>query len=66
MSNVNLILGELSKKKVDTITLPFSNKSVKVEKPTFKFQEDIIRIFEKFSIIIIYFHISLALLFRAF
>lgn len=47
MSNVNLILGELSKKKVESITLPFSNKSVKVEKPTFKFQEDIIRIFEK-------------------
>jgi hypothetical protein len=47
MSNVNLILGELSKKKVEAITLPFSNKSVKVEKPTFKFQEDIIRIFEK-------------------
>lgn len=49
MSNVNLILSELSKKQEETITLPYSKKEVKLSKPKFKFQEDIIQIFEKYD-----------------
>lgn len=49
MSNVNLILSELSKKQEESITLPFSKKEVKLSKPKFKFQEDIIQLFEKYN-----------------
>ena len=49
MSNVNLILTELSKKQEDTITLPFSKKEVKLSKPKFKFQEEIFQLFEKYD-----------------
>lgn len=49
MSNVNLILTELSKKQEETITLPFSKKEVKLSKPKFKFQEDIIQLFENYN-----------------
>lgn len=49
MSNVNLILSELSKKKEESITLPFSNKQLKISKPKFKFQEDIVQLFEKYD-----------------
>tara|TARA_E500000318_G_C3569248_1_gene217103 strand:- start:7637 stop:8326 length:690 start_codon:yes stop_codon:yes gene_type:complete len=49
MSNVNLILSELSKKQEDSITLPFSKKEVNVSKPKFKFQEEIVQLFESYD-----------------
>jgi len=49
MSNVNLILSELSKKQEDVITLPFSKKEVKISKPKFKFQEEVVQLFEKYE-----------------
>jgi len=46
MSNINLVLSELTKVKGNEIELPYSKKTVELKKPRFKFQEEIIQIFE--------------------